>query len=40
MKTKIIAKCWYCETDIEMDTPDFLSDEVICYDCGMSKAGY
>lgn len=40
MKTTYIAKCFYCDIDIEMNTPDFLSDEVICYDCGMSKAGY
>ena len=40
MKTTYIAKCFYCDIEIEMDTPDFLSDEVICYDCGMSKAGY
>lgn len=37
MKNKIIANCWYCDIDIEMNTPDYLSDEVICYDCAMSK---
>ena len=33
------TKCWYCEIEIEMATQDFLSDEVVCYDCGMSKVG-
>jgi len=40
MKTIYIAKCWDCEIDIEMNTPDYLSDEVFCYDCAMAKCGY
>ena len=34
------TNCFYCDIEIEMATPEFLSDEVICYDCGMSKVGY
>ena len=30
MKTIIIAKCWDCDADIEMNTPDYLHDEVFC----------
>jgi hypothetical protein len=37
MKNKYIATCWDCEIEIEMNTPDFLSDEVFCYDCAMAK---
>ena len=40
MKTKIIAKCWDCESDVQMNTPDYLDVEVFCYDCAMAKCGY
>jgi len=40
MKTIILAKCWDCDADIEMNTPDYLHDEVFCYDCAMAKCGY
>ena len=37
MKNKYIATCFYCDIQIEMNTLDYLGDEIICYDCGMSK---
>ena len=40
MKTIINANCWDCDADIQLDTPDYLNDEVFCYDCSMAKCGY
>lgn len=40
MKVLTIAKCWDCEIDIPMTTLDYLSDELLCYDCGMARCGY
>ncbi len=40
MKTIINARCWDCDADIQLDTPDYLNDEVFCYDCSMAKCGY
>jgi hypothetical protein len=37
MKVIILAKCWKCETEISIDTPD--NRYALCYDCAMDKVG-
>jgi hypothetical protein len=40
MKNKVMAKCWDCEIDVVMDTPDFIDEAVLCYSCAMARCGY